>query len=264
MALSLADFETRTIAPADWIIPGLLTRQNTGFIMGQPKKATKSWLLLAAGWDLSEGKAVWGIPAFKPERPMRTVYFTQEDSEDNIHSRIKAHFGSGRKANDRLWIVPKNLAIKLDVKAGQDLIQAELDQVREEAGDVDLVMFDPMRRIHDGNENDSDTIAKIWTVIDRIHRRYGCATIISHHITKPPANRESYDPTDPYNGRGSGDIYGGGDAFVVVVPGPMAVDRLSRRVTTYFESKREQQLPPAVLEVGFGTGQVKWLGEASL
>lgn len=259
MALSLSDFESRVQPVADWIIPSLLTRHNTGFVLGQPKKATKSWLLLAAAWDLSEGLPVWGIPAFTPPKAMRTVYFTQEDSEDNIHSRIKAHFGAGRRANDRLWIVPKNLAIKLDVSSGTTLIQRELDQVREEAGAIDLVVFDPMRRIHDGNENDSDTIAKIWTVIDRIHRRYDCATIISHHITKPPSNREGYDPTDPYNGRGSGDIYGGGDAFVVVVPGALAEDRMSRKVTAHFESKREATVVPATLKVDFRSGQVTWL-----
>jgi RecA-family ATPase len=257
MALSLSHFEERAQPTVDWIVPQLLTRQNTAFIMGAPKKACKSWLLLAMAWDLSEGFAPWGIEALLPSRPMRTIYFTQEDTEDDIDTRIKAHLrGGSRKANDGLWIVPKNLAIKLDSSEGRRIIEKEIDGVVAKAGAVDLVMFDPMRRIHNGNENDSETIAKIWDVVDRIHRRYNCGVVISHHITKPPREKEGYDPTDPFNGRGSGDIYGGGDAFMVVVPGPMAKDRLSRRVSVHFESKRAQEMEPAHLKVEFGTGRV--------
>jgi RecA-family ATPase len=261
MALSLEDFRGRTVSPVDWIMPGWLTRQNTAFMLGQPKKANKSWLLLAAAWDLSEGEAPWGIAAFKPERAMRSVYFTQEDTEDNIHSRIMAGLGAGgREPNDRLWVVPKNLNIKLDTTQGRNIVQGELDQVRDRVGAIDLVIFDPMRRIHNGNENDSETIAKMWDVIDRIHKRYDCATIISHHTVKPPREKEGYDPSDPFTGRGSGDIYGGGDAFVVIVPGKMGPERMWRQVAAYFESKREQQMTPALLKVDYRTGRVVNLG----
>lgn len=263
MALSLLDFESRPQPTIDWIIPGLLTRQNTAFIMGPPKKAAKSWMMLAAAWDLAEAAPVWGITATKPARPMRTVYFTQEDTEDNIHSRIRAHLeGAKRKPNDGLWVVPKNLNIKLDTHTGRAIVERELDAVREKAGAIDLVMFDPMRRIHNGNENDSETIAEIWDVIDRVHKRYNCATIISHHTVKPPREKEGWDPTDPYTGRGSGDIYGGGDAFVVVVPGKLGKGGEWRKISAYFESKREQQMAPAQLKVMFKTGVVEYLGEA--
>jgi RecA-family ATPase len=261
VALSLEDFRVRKAVEADWILPGWLTRQNTAFMLGQPKKANKSWLLLALAWDLAEGVAPWGLEAFKPSRPMRTVYFTQEDTEDNIHKRILTHLdGSKRKPNDNLWVVPKNLNIKLDTMQGRNIVQSELDQVRDRVGQIDLVIFDPMRRIHNGNENDSETIAEIWDVIDKIHRRYDCSTIISHHTVKPPREKEGYDPTDPFTGRGSGDIYGGGDAFVVVIPGKLAGDRMSRVVSAYFESKREQQMTPAMLKVDYRTGRVVRVG----
>lgn len=257
MALSLIHFQEREQPQIDWIIPNLLTRQNTAFIMGPPKKACKSWLLLAMAWDLSEGLPPWGLSQLKPSRPMRTVYFTQEDTEDDIDMRIKAHFCGGREPNDRFWVVPKNLSIKLDTNDGRRLVEKELDSVVEKAGPIDLVMFDPMRRIHNGNENDSETIAKIWDVVDKIHRRYGCGVVISHHITKPPRDKEGYDPSDPFNGRGSGDIYGGGDAFMVVVPREMAKDKTWRKVDVYFESKRAQEMEPAPLKVHFKTGVVE-------
>jgi hypothetical protein len=268
MAKSLEEFRCRQRSTPDWILPGLLKRGNTLFIIGAPKKACKSWLMLAAAWDLSEGEPVWGLKRsdgeylLKPSRPMRTVYLAQEDTEDDVHDRLSAHFSQGRAANDRLWIVPKNLKIRLDSERGCALLEEELDAVANGCGKIDLVMFDPFRRMHHGDENDSLAIAKIWGVLESVHRRYGCATIISHHTVKPPADRSLFDPTDPFIARGSGDIYGGGDAFINVVPKRLENDPPSRKVALYFESKRGRPLAPAMVKVHFDTGAVEWLGAA--
>jgi RecA-family ATPase len=262
MAISVLEFQSRPLPTNDWIIEGLLTRRNTAFIMGQPKKATKSWLLLNAAWSLSEGKAIWGIEQLHPTAPLRTVYFTQEDTEEDIQKRVMLCIGEGHRVpNDRLWVVPKNLNIKLDTPEGRYIIKRELDSVVEKAGPIDLVVFDPMRRMYIGEENDSSTIAQLWHWLEGIHNDYNCSTLISHHIKKPPNDRSTYDPTDPFTGRGSGDIYGGGDAFVMVVPGEMSADGVSHRLLNlYFESKRGGQIPSARLKMRFTDGQVECLG----
>lgn len=264
MPMSLDFFRDRERPHPDWIIQGFLKRGNSAIMLGQPKRACKSWLVLAMCWDLSEGKPVWGIsradgtPVFPTPRPMRSVYFTQEDTEDDIHDRVMAHLGGGREPNDRLWIEPKNLTLAFDTTEGRRMIQERLDEVREKAGAIDLVVFDPMRRMHHGDENDSRSIVEMWAVLDRIHRRYGCATLLTHHIRKPGQDRAGWDPTDPFVGRGSGDIYGGGDAFFNVVPGKGTEE--GRVVGIYYESKRGKPLPPSQLKVTFATGGVEYLG----
>ncbi len=278
MAKSLEDLRKRVRTAPDWVLPGLLKRGNTAFLIGPPKRACKSWLMLAMGWDLSEGKPVWGIKTasgqaqFTPSRPMRTVYLTQEDTEDDIHDRVECHFDAGRLPNDKLWIIPKNMKIALDTDVGRAELQRELDWVATNSGPIDLVMFDPMRRLHHGDENDSQAIARMWEVLDRVHRKYQCATLISHHTVKPPRGeaRGSFDPSDPFVARGSGDIYGGGDAFMVVVPKKLTtgvvdaegrtIEMPTRRLCMYFESKRGRPLPPAMMKVSLGTGGVEYLG----
>lgn len=262
MALSVLELAQKTFPGENWIIPGLLTRKNTAFLMGPPKSAAKSWLLLDAAWSLAEGEPIWGIASTQSSERFRTVYFTQEDTEKDAYDRIHAHLnGGGRRGNDRLWIVPKDLNFQLDTPQGVRGIAQQLDEVANRAGEIDLVIFDPMRRIHAGDENNSQTIASIWSVIDKLHRHYNCGVIIAHHIVKPPRDRSGYDPADPYQGRGSGDIYGGGDAFVMVVPGAMEPNNEARRVELHFESKRAKQMPPAALRVDFHTGRVSYLGK---
>lgn len=261
MAISVVELKDRPRPVDDWIVEGLLTRGNTAFVMGPPKKACKSWMLLDAAWSLTEGFPIWGVSRLRPPAQLRVVYFTQEDTEVNIQDRVLLHTGRGRETNERLWIVPKNLNLKLDTPEGYALVKRELSQVAEKAGGIDLVIFDPMRRIHVGEENDSQTIGRLWNKLDDIHHTYKCASIIAHHVKKPPNDRSGHDPTDPYQGRGSGDIYGGGDAFVMVVPGPLAPDGKSwRRIEAHFESKRGEQMEAVALRVSFKTGAVEHLG----
>lgn len=267
---NLTYLRTRERTAPDWILPGLLKRGNTAFIIGAPKRACKSWLMLDLAWSLSEGEPAWGIKKtdgtylLKPPREMRTVYFTQEDTEDDIQDRVLAHFSVGRSENDRLWVVPKNLSIAFDTQAGRNLIADELQHVRDTAGRIDLVIFDPLRRMHHGDENDSRTIADIWGVLDRIHQRYGCATLISHHTVKPPQGegKKLWDASDPFVARGSGDIYGGGDAFMTIVPRRLESEPPARKVEMHFESKRGRPLQPAMLKVHMDTGAVEYMGVA--
>lgn len=264
MAFTLEYFEHRIRKEPDWVIPNLLKRGNTGFILGQPKKACKSWLMLNLAWDLSEAQPLWGIvhskdgyvhPVFKKSR---VVYFTQEDTEDDIDDRIKILRAAGRPINDRAIFVPKNLSMKLDTIPGRRLIMKELDDVRTKYGTIDLVMFDPMRRMHDGDENDSSSIAKLWGSLHEIHSRYACATLISHHITKPSDSR---DETSPNAARGSGDIFGGGDAFINVVPNNQGNrDSNIKRLRLYFETKRTAPLTPVDLSINLLGGTLTFDG----
>lgn len=266
MALDLAHFRTRQRSTPDWVIPNWLKRQNTGFIIGEPKKACKSWLLLNMAVALAHRLPLWGIeysdgqPVFLGERPMRTVYFSQEDTEDDLDDRISLLLGAGLTDNDMVWVVPKDLHIRMDDPKGMEIIFKELESVVEKSGPVDLVIFDPMRRMYYGNENDSLTIARMWREIDTIHKAFNCSSIFSHHISKPPKDpRSMFDATSPFSARGSTDIYGGGDAFINVVPGKRkGRTKKSRAVELHFETKRSAPTDPVQLLVQFDTGFVNF------
>lgn len=264
MPRTLSYFKTRKRTEPDWIIPGWLKRKNTGFIIGQPKRACKSWLLLNLAWDLSAGSPVWGIERardgylFVPPRPMRVIYFTQEDAEDDIHDRIDICFKGGRTDNPNLYIVPKDLKLTLD-----NLIHIESPiKSAAESGPIDLIIFDPMRRMHYGKENDSDVIVKLWQSLDILHERYNCSTLFSHHMVKPPRDAaSSHDQTSPHAARGSGDIYGGGDAFINVIPRPVrGRNAATRDLDLHFETKRSRATSPLILSISFDTGAVTFKG----
>ena len=250
---------TRIQEPADWIIPNLLKRRNTAFILGEPKKACKSWLLFNLGWDVSEGKNVWGVQhtktgeVFAPSRPMRVLYFTQEDTEDDLQDRFKIMVAAGRVPNDNFYYQAKDLNLAFDGKDAEERIHAAI----KTCAPVDIVMFDPMRRIHYFDENDSQAIARFWKSLNKMQVEFNCACLFAHHLTKP--SREGVDRSSPHAARGSGDIFGGADAFINVVPCPRpGQGRRSsqKRLVLHFETKRSAPLAPMSLVVNLDTGHV--------
>lgn len=262
MPKSLVSLAGRVRPPADWIIPHLLKRRNTAFIIGEPKRALKSWLMLNLGWDLSEGKNVWGIldaqgqPVFQPNRAMRVLYFSQEDTEDDLQDRYDVMAAAGRTPNSNFYYEPKDLTKAFDGGAGQELIK----QAIYEAGPgVDLVMFDPMRRMHYLSENDSEAMQQIWKALDDIQRTFDCACLFSHHVTKP-SKEAGYSRNSPFAARGSTDIFGGADAFVNVEPLQPKTNPNLRSINLYYETKRSAPLEPMKLHIDLGTGLVSFGG----
>lgn len=266
MPLPLNYFDKYQRAEPDWIVRNLLKRKNSLFIMGRPKRACKSWTLLNMVWQLSEGKPLWGIervregPLLVPPRPMRCVYFSQEDTIDDLNDRIAMLRGAGWQTNGNVYFVPKNLQLGFN-DTGFPRMLAEIDQAAKD-GPIDFVAFDPMRRMYRGNENDSEVISGIWRSVDLIHERFNCATAFSHHIVKPPRDPHSnFDESSPYAGRGSGDIYGGGDAFINIVQRQQhGRHKLSRLLDFHFESKRSGDMSPVTLNVNFQTGEITFVG----
>ncbi len=267
---SLEYFKSRKRQEPDWIIRGFLKRMGAAIIMGEPKKACKSWIVLNGVWNLSEGKPFLPLYSgskspdnsfiFTPPRPLRTVYFTQEDSEDDLHDRLEIMYKAGRKPNDRLWTVDKDLSLKFDSNKGIRQMEDFIGEVETNAGPIDLIVYDPMRRFHSQSENDSDVISRFWDKINQFNRKYNTAAFIVHHVIKPSGDKDKwYDQTSPYMARGSSDIYAGGDAFINAVPLRSPKHKIERNVEVHFESKRGAGLSPMRLKVNFKTGRVEFL-----
>ena len=266
MPLPLSYFDTYQRSEPDWVIKHLLKRKNTLFTMGRPKRACKSWAMLNGLWQLSEGQPLWGIervregPLLTPPRPLRCIYFSQEDTIDDLNDRITLLRGAGWQTNRNIYFVPKNLKLSFD-ELGLPLLMSEINQAAQD-GPIDLVGFDPMRRMYRGNENDSETIAGLWKVLDTVHERFNCSTWFNHHIVKPPRDsNSSWDETSPFAGRGSGDIYGGGDAFINIVQRhTRGRPKNMRLLDFHFETKRGGELSPVTLNVNFLTGELSFVG----
>jgi RecA-family ATPase len=266
-AIRMIDIRNKPRSEPDWIIPGLLKRENVMFMIGAPKLG-KSWLLLHLACDLASGEPVWhiadyrGKPTFQAPRPMRVLYFAQEDTQDDLQDRLLV---LNRELPDNLWAMPKDLGLLLDTPEGVQQTESIIAGVHAEMGGLDLVIFDPFRRVLRGDENSSAVTASLWRQLDEWGRKFKTAFLFAHHIAKPPKDKDArFDETSPFAGRGSGDIFGGADAFVNVVEQGKRTELAHRLpLRLHFKSKRAAPVAPVNLVLDIPNGAIEFLGFAT-
>lgn len=245
-------YRNRIKTPDAWLIDHLLKRENLGFVVGRPKRAHKSWLMLDMAIALSRQEAVWQVPTFTTPRPQRIAYFSQEDAEDDLHDRLailyKNRIASPHDAN--LWIAAKNFAYSLSDTAGFQLIANQVNHMTEKYGSPDLVIFDTLRRTHYADENDSTEMSKVLQNIEKMIQGCHCAVLFAHHTKKGSADA-IVDESEPSAARGSTALFGAADVFVNVMPAGPGEVRL------VFTAKRCREPQPINLTLDLKNGTIQ-------
>jgi hypothetical protein len=213
-------FMRMTFPPIEWVIEGLIGRGKLLQIHG-PTSVGKSWLTL----DLAISRAL-GVPwAGLPTTQGTTIVISCELSNAELQERMHAVI---RRRN-----VPED-AFKWFVLLGEDTfgtgnpnVVEDVDDIVElvTAFDASLIVFDPLFRIHEGNDSLQVDMARVIGAFDRIRRMTNAAVCFVHH-NRVNGNRE----------RGSGVQRDATDATVGVATS-------GRYVTLEFEKVRGASRP---------------------
>lgn len=137
-------------------------------------------------------------------------YFYAEDTRRQIRNRIRALLeGAGRTMPiERLYLEPRGSF--LDVMREQDL--AWIVASCRRGGKLDLLVLDPLRDIHSGEEDKSDSMREVMRRIRLLGELLGCTVLVVHHAGKPS------EATAKRGGgqrlRGSGSIHGSVDSGI--------------------------------------------------
>lgn len=180
----------------DHVLPGLLTGTLGTLIapggLGKTMLLTQIGCAMAAGVPILEG----GLPM--PSSPAaKVVLFLAEESAAVMHHRIQGAVAAllrsmGTVSRERR----RELAEKLDTNlhiyplggyADLARIDAEAKSFRhivELCADARLVVFDPLRRFHDGDENDSATMTTVVNRFQALARETNAAVILAHHANR--------------------------------------------------------------------------------
>ena len=123
------------------------------------------------------------------------------------------------------------------------------DFVLERAKEIDdlrLIVFDPLRRFHDGEENDSHSATAIINCFERLARETGAACLAIHHMAKGAAKSGGQDQ---YAARGS-------TAFTDNCRCQINLYRVDGHVSTE-NGERREQLEVAVTKNNYGPPQIE-------
>jgi len=196
----LFDFLSTPIGSRQWLTDRIWLRETTGMIVGPPKLG-KSWLALDLGISLTTGTPFLGtfdIPMVGP-----VVYIAKEDPDYLLHDRITKILGAkglgGHVQRDGNIIKIFNPGIDarppmfLDMSRSfyfdlgpADRLMFWLDDIKEEYGEVSMVIFDPILRMIAGVDEfkASDVSSSIFRVTEKIQQETGAACTLIHHTPK--------------------------------------------------------------------------------
>ena len=183
----------------DFVIPGLLAG-SVGTIVG-PGAVGKSTLLL----QLAVGLAT-NLPTVKDifrtdGKPSRIVYIAAEESASILRNRLHSignlidrKFSSIGPLADVIGEREQKLMtenLHLFPAAGDSVCLIKrgeptdfYDELCRFCKGARLVVVDPLRRLHDGDENSSSAMTQVAEMLESLAKRTDAAVIAAHHMNK--------------------------------------------------------------------------------
>lgn len=200
-----------------WIEPGILPKRGK-LLFGGHAKIGKSFIVLELCRALATGTTPFACDTFRVIQPVPVLLVEQELGPWRLQERVRKIF---KDVDPDL--LRKNFRYLSQVR-GFRLDQA--DAVNTLSGWVqqtgaNVLVLDPIGKLHGYDENDSTQIAKLFDKLERVQdncRKLDLSIVLSHHFGKP--NRDpkvEVDKFSPYNFRGSSKWFDDPDTLVTVV-----------------------------------------------
>lgn len=185
--MSGLDLLQRDREPVRWLVRGLATIGGLTILGGEPK-TTKTWMLCEIALSIATGTAVFGTqPTAAPER---VAYFFAEDDAEAVRSRFLS-LASAKgldpvDAMKNLFLCPRGRFLDLLRDDDVALVVASCKII----GPVSTVILEPLRDLHSGEEDKSDSIGPLFKRLRLIGEIIGqgqgssCTPMIAHHMKK--------------------------------------------------------------------------------
>lgn len=153
------------------------------------------------------GKTLWvSQVALESRRP--TLMILEEGSLAGISYRLRLQAAA-------LGIIdpPIHLALRKRVRLDDPKSVRKLVAWIDEAREIELVILDPLNRLHSVDENRPSDMTRVMDGLATIAYEQACAVLAVHHLAKPSAERRG-DIWDRF--RGASSIRSGTDANLVM------------------------------------------------
>ena len=189
MALQPLDLKwalTAHLPPLDFVLPGL--PPGSLGLMVAPGATGKSTLALDFGISLALGRPIAG-GLFTPSPPGKVIVLAGEESERMLAERIRSLLTLDEQGMavlyDHLILLPmagNSCALLADGRP-----TGLYDELVSIGHGARLVIVDPVRRLHGGDENNSADMTKFVVAMEGLAKLTGAALLGIHHANRASA-----------------------------------------------------------------------------
>lgn len=223
------------VKPKRWLIDNLWQAAKINGVAGAEKSGKSrllAWLLVG----MARGD-VLGLPA--TEGLPKTLYLAAEETlEDDLHARLMQYAAlQGVPANQLDIDFMAAMGMRLDLKAQQQWLEETLKD-----GDYQLLVIDPLIRVHGAEESENSKMQPMLTMLRRWATRHGTTIVFLHHTPKLSMDTDMSRIASWF--RGASDI-------AAVLDTAMYVDRTGKDSIQVLRQGRFPPLPPlAIRDLG--------------
>jgi len=213
--LDLRPMLTQSPPKLNHILPGLLA--GTVGALVAPGGTGKTMLLLQTALAVATATPLCGglfddVPpeCARPITPLKVVFVTAEEPEEVIWHRLHAAMRQllpsthplldKNAAEELLDMLARNLHVYAMLgKPGTTLFDGDhartlaLQQLTEACDGAGLVLLDPLRQFHRGDENDSGAVTAVVQGLQALAARTGASVVVAHHTNRVSTNMGTGD-----------------------------------------------------------------------
>lgn len=189
--LPLSHLMAQNFPPVEWLVQDLIP-EDAVVLLSAPPASFKTWFALELAKSIASGAKF--LDKFTT-KPANILIMDAESGDRQLHDHFKKlHVDSEANiyyADCCSWYLNKDSAAeKLGVQCYEN--------------DINLIIFDSLVRFHDGDENSSKEMSKVFRAFSYL-KKQGITSLILHHTRKGGVNPKS-QRSDMEAIRGSGDI----------------------------------------------------------
>lgn len=240
---SIGDILSKDFGEEEWLVDFLISKPGMTALSGNPGDF-KTWMTMHIAMCVSRSTPVFG--EFKANSGGVLII----DEEDHLRLVKKRLELLGAKETDNIHYLSQ-CGIKVDVEVFRNML---VDIVKEKG--IKLVILDSLVRVHQQDENDAKSMAKVFSSLQAIIKE-GASVLFTHHHRK----QMGFGSSNPGQSmRGSSDILAAVDCHITIEKKKDEEDRLIIRQTKLRQAELRKPFEVKVLMGEFGPSGFEYAG----
>ena len=195
---TLTEILEDTSSPPEPIIDNGILLDGTILLIVGPAKSKKTFLTQNLALSIAMGKDFAG---FKITKPKKVLYYLAEGGYYPNRERLKKMAKNIPPDNTENFLIDFPPYMPINHPESYDEIYKTIKE-----SDAEVVIFDPLIRFHDVDENSANGISEVFSKIRQLIDKLGISVILVHHTGKVPSRA----------GRGSSVMIGEYDSCITI------------------------------------------------
>jgi KaiC/GvpD/RAD55 family RecA-like ATPase len=171
-----ADYVLSQVTNPDWLITEVFERNRLITVFGEPKSG-KSFISIAMACAVARGSNFYGHNAEKAP-----VVYLAGEGVSGIRRRLAAYHKSEYGGNlDGAPLFLSNRGSRINEPEEYEKLETEINLLKQEVGQIGLIIFDTFQRCFSGDENSAQEVNKFVKAADQLIHDFECTVLLVHH-----------------------------------------------------------------------------------